>query len=480
MDARGLGNSQDEDQSFSTPVPLELDPEELRICLQVLQQVADDPAIIDHHSRFKTLVAKIHREGQRGVKKRSREIRLASDQVHIKQTGIIRQQHEPASQRLLAGPASNDVLSVAKTLVQPRICYICKQKFTVLHAFYHSLCPLCSELNWKKRQQRADLHSRTALVTGGRIKIGFQTVLKLLRDGARVIVTTRFPHDAAQRFSLEPDFTTWSERLEIHGLDLRDLPQVEVFAAQLLERDVPLDILIHNAAQTVKRPLAFYRHLLEGAALSQQALLLLRDPAAATVLLESRPRYRGHLTSPESYFPTQLFDQDGQQVDCRPNNSWVTKLGEISTIEMLETWLVNAAAPFILTSRLKSLLLNSPHRRRFVVNVSAMEGQFGRHYKSACHPHTNMAKAALNMLTRTSAADLADEGIFMNSVDTGWITDENPLPIAQRVRSEHGFYTPLDVIDGAARIYDPIASGISQPEEPVFGQFLKDYQPYAW
>jgi NAD(P)-dependent dehydrogenase (short-subunit alcohol dehydrogenase family) len=166
-------------------------------------------------------------------------------------------------------------------------------------------------------------------------------------------------------------------------------------------------------------------------------------------------------------------------LDLRPRNSWRLRLGQIDTIEMLEVLLVNAAAPFILTNRLLPLLERSTHARRFIVNVSAMEGQFARNSKLPDHPHTNMAKAALNMLTRTSAGDLAERGIYMNSVDTGWITDEKPAHDAERVREQDGFYTPLDVIDGAARVYDPIAGGLGDAE-PLFGQFLKDYRPYPW
>jgi len=480
MEAHRSSTTNAEVRPLSVPAPNGLDPEQLRICLDVLQQVADDPAIIDSHPRFKTLIAKIHREGQRGLKNRRRQARQAQDRVRSEQTGIVRQQNTNTGPLLVADSGEITRTEIIQVLDTARACYTCKQKFTQLHEFYHLLCPACAMLNWSKRQQRADLRNRSALITGGRIKIGFQTTLKLLRDGAKVLLTTRFPHDAAQRYSIEPDFETWRERLEIHALDLRDLMQVESFASRLLERDEPLDILIHNAAQTVKRPLAFYRHLLEAETPSAQALSLLGNSEVSSVLMESRPQYRGHLAVNESYFPSQLFDRDGQQIDCRPLNSWLLKLGEVSTVEMLETWLVNAAAPFILTGRLKPLLLQSPFPRRFVVNVSAMEGQFDRASKTAYHPHTNMAKAALNMLTRTSAAELAHNGIYMNSVDTGWITDEKPLPVADRVRHDHGFYTPLDIIDGASRIYDPIATGLNGPGEPLFGHFLKDYRPFAW
>ena len=81
----------------------------------------------------------------------------------------------------------------------------------------------------------------------------------------------------------------------------------------------------------------------------------------------------------------------------------------------------------MLNARLKPLMLRTPERDKHIVNVSAVEGQFYRKFKTTRHPHTNMAKAALNMMTRTSATDYAADGIHMNSVDTGWVTDEDPV-----------------------------------------------------
>jgi NAD(P)-dependent dehydrogenase (short-subunit alcohol dehydrogenase family) len=305
----------------------------------------------------------------------------------------------------------------------------------------------------------------------------------MLRDGATVWVTTRFPVDAAKRYNVEPDFQEWKNRLQIVAVDLRNIPAVESLAGQLTRELQSLDILIHNAAQTVKRPLAFYQHLLD-AECDSSAKTLIRSDSTQSVLLENGAGYGGHLTNVDQYFPTGQLDVDGQQIDERGHHSWMMKLEEVTTIEMLETYLVTTAAPFVLTRMLKPLMMRSPHPHRFIVNVSAMEGQFARENKTPFHPHTNMAKAAMNMMTRTAAADFATDGIFLNSVDTGWITDEKPMPIAERVRQEQGFYAPLDIIDGAARIYDPIASVCNESNEsarkPLYGHFLKDYQPYPW
>lgn len=456
----------------TTPTVLPFSNESLEICLGVLQQISESPEIMDHHDRFKSLVTKIHKQAKR-QKRQANQLQLAvTNRQAIESTTIVRKQLS-TTQNCIESPKPPLVLS------RPRNCYVCKKPFSNLHDFYHQLCLRCANFNLDKRQQRANLHGRVALVTGGRVKIGYQTVLKLLRDGASVIATTRFPVDAASRFQAEEDFGEWNTRLQIYPLELRDIPAVEAFADELLSTHSSLDILIHNAAQTVKRPLAFYRHLLEAES-NAKPNALIRTSKSSSVLLESRDGYRAQLSNVEQYFPKGWMDPDGQQVDQRPLHSWLLKLEEVPTLEMLEVYLVNAAAPFVLTGRLKQLLCKSPHARRFIVNVSAMEGQFSRENKTAFHPHTNMAKAALNMLTRTSAEEFAKSDIYMNSVDTGWITDEKPLPLATRVREEHGFYTPLDVIDGASRVYDPIASGCNADEQPIYGQFLKDYQPFPW
>src|SRR5690348_3962571 len=136
----------------------------------------------------------------------------------------------------------------------------------MVHFFYDQMCPPCAELNFAKRNQTADLRGRVALVTGGRVKIGYQIALKLLQAGARVVVTTRFPQDAARRFASEPDFADFGGRLQIHGLDLRHTPSVERFCAHVVATETRLDYLISNACQTVRRPAAFYAHLLDAPA----------------------------------------------------------------------------------------------------------------------------------------------------------------------------------------------------------------------
>jgi NAD(P)-dependent dehydrogenase (short-subunit alcohol dehydrogenase family) len=391
--------------------------------------------------------------------------------------------------------------ATAGTLRKARPCYICKQLYREVDAFYHQLCPACATLNRDRRDARTDLTGRRALLTGGRAKIGMYIALRLLRDGAHTTITTRFPNDAIRRFTAMPDSAQWLHRLRIVGIDLRDPAQVIALADSVAEAG-PLDILINNAAQTVRRTPGAYAHLVaaEAAALPEGPLPETvtfghsSSPSVAALAdSESRPlaeaahalnahaltalALTGRSATPDRIATGTAIDAGGLAPDLTPVNSWTQRVHEVEPVELLEVQLCNVTTPFILVSRLRPALARSSARRTYIVNVSAMEGQFGRGYKGPGHPHTNMAKAALNMLTRTSAQEMLSDGILMTSVDTGWITDERPHPLKERL-AEEGFHAPLDLADGAARVYDPIVRG--ELGEDLYGCFLKDYSPSAW
>ncbi len=455
--------------------------QEMDQCLSVLQKIADSPRSALQTDRFKGLISKIYKESKRDDQREERWRKEQEDRAVRNTTGMVQIQRDAAPAAALIAPeeTASRQLNVAES------CYICKTHYTEVHFFYHLLCPECAEFNYRMRNLHADLTGRTALVTGGRVKIGFQAVLRLLRDGAKVIVTTRFPRAAAGRFHSEPDSDQWVHRLNIYGLDLRNIPAVELFARHLIDTEPFLDIVIHNAAQTVQRPPGFYNELVlresVGAPVPQiGALSSVKQEAPGTLVIsDSTALLPNAVASVTDVLPADSLADNEERADSRNVNSWLLRLDEVSAPEMLEVQLVNSVAPFLLNSRLKPLLMRAPFSRRFIVNVSAMEGQFRRH-KTVFHPHTNMAKAALNMMTRTSAADYAKDGIYMNSVDTGWITDENPTPKRTRIQDERGFFPPLDIIDGMARIYHPVATGVMDECEPVFGQFLKDYTTCPW
>lgn len=408
------------------------------------------------------------------------------------------------------------VEKTGQTLGSHRNCYVCKAEFHRLHFFYDSMCASCADLNYKKRFQTADLKGQVAVITGSRLKIGYQATLMMLRAGAHVIATTRFPVDSALRYCRETGFNEWGDRLHIYGLDLRHTPSVEIFCAHLEQTWHRLDILINNAAQTVRRPPEFYAHLMknETRPFHEQTREVQRlmgghdicvktlgashpaGPAAESALAagwnEKRPgvglRQSARLSQapyaydralPASVFPKGALDPDLQQVDLRETNSWRLKLGEIQTSEMLEIQLINAVAPFVLCNKLAPLMKKENTGQKHIVNVSAMEGKFLRFKKGGRHPHTNMAKAALNMLTHTSASGFARHGIFINAVDTGWVTDEDPARLSKLKETRHDFQPPLDIVDGAARVCDPFFDGINTGSH-WSGKFLKDYFPIDW
>ena len=503
--------------------PEQLADEDVLACVRVLRAIEADRSLLtrltqEQRRELLTLAGLVAKPERRDLVRMARAFRRAEreaakrhDRALVDGAGLrLQRRSEVYTPLWLAPPETQDAAPNAE-LKRELACYVCKQPYTRVHRYYDSLCEACGEFNYLKRRQTADLAGHYALITGARVKIGYQASLKLLRAGAHVIVTTRFPIDAAHRYAAEADYADFHPRLRIHGLDLRHTPSVELFARFLVSRLPRLDYILNNACQTVRRPAGFFQHLLEieseplrrlaapqRESLSDHDLLrrtleeaeaprlvpaALFDAAQASGILDSaalsQRRYLDEdFRGGETLFPQGRFDEDRQQVDLRDVNSWRLRLHEVETPELLEVHLVNAVAPYILNARLKPLMLRTPGGHKHIVNVSAMEGQFYRTTKTDKHPHTNMAKAALNMMTRTSAPDYVKDGIHMNAVDTGWVTDEDPALHAAR-KAELGFSPPLDIIDGAARIVDPIFAGHNTGEH-VWGQFLKDYKPAPW
>ncbi|MEO5743713.1 MAG: SDR family NAD(P)-dependent oxidoreductase [Terracoccus sp.] len=503
----------DEADQTATPSP-RLDPEDVATALRVLAAGPtldrDDPDF-EPLKRATSLFYKRMKKDRRNAKTWA-ERKADRQVIEATATGSRLRIDDETRGLPLVSTAQG---AYAGELVNSRGCYICKADFRLVDAFYHWLCPDCAARSHRKRDQRTDLTGRRALLTGGRAKIGMYIALRLLRDGAHTTITTRFPKDAVRRFAVMDDSADWIDRLKIVGIDLRDPTQV-VSLADEVTADGPLDILINNAAQTVRRSPGSYGNLVEQESAPLPVGIALPDMVTFDRISEAHPASiagalqaqavahhegesaehamaahsaasmtalalsAGH-ASLEAHLAGTAVDAGGLLPDLQRSNSWTQRVEEVDPLELLEVQLCNSTAPFILISRLRPAMraaVLAGARRAYVVNVSAMEGQFSRRYKGPGHPHTNMAKAALNMLTRTSAGEMFEtDRILMTAVDTGWITDERPHQEKLRIAAE-GWHAPLDLVDGAARVYDPIVRGEAGVD--LYGCFVKDYEPSPW
>ena len=420
--------------------------------------------------------------------------------------------------------AKNEFIGIKRLLYENQksqnkfdfICYICKKKLIPgkIHQFYGNICEKCGNYNYSLRTIKIDLYGRIAIVTGGRIKIGFYISTKLLSYGCKVITTTRFPKDTLFKYKAHPDYEKWKNNLTIYPIDFRFFDSTIKFIEYINDNFPHLDILINNAAQTIRRTSSYYKYLLpiETKELNKEDDLKIikndylnikkqlpegdiKKEKQNSLVLQSNQEYNELL--PLSVITSQIkimeeneqsriyiMGNDGQPYDfSKGKNSWNLELDEIYFQEFTEVQIINAWTPYYLCAKLKPMMMKSPFPDKYIVNVTAVEGIFN-HFKRTTHVHTNMAKAALNMFTRTCGSYLKDLGIYMTCVDTGWVSHMNEMN--KIIEGENKDYSefemanvPLDELDGAMRVLHPIIEGIKN-KNYLFGILLKDYVKSKW
>ncbi|MTH15546.1 SDR family oxidoreductase [Flavobacterium sp. LC2016-01] len=440
-------------------------------CIKVLQALKDDPFENPDNNLFAGLITKIHKNAKKNLRSVSYSSKKKEDlQVSLNAALVSKAIN---GETLFAEKENPDDQQFTE-LNLPKNCYACNSSYKLAHSFYTRLCPECAEENYEKRFQNINLKGRNVILTGGRVKVGFATALKLLRNQANVVLTTRFPALALEQFKKEDDYQEWENNLIIYGLDLRNLNAINEFISFYKSKFDTLDILINNAAQTIKYPDEYYLPLIK------KEENLLSQFSSDKKLFANKTQVAAEIKALEYGFEEQTevaLSRFGQPVDNRDKTSWNSTLEEISMYELVEVNLINQIAPYFLIKELKPLFLNSGFNERFIVNVTSSEGIFSYTNKTIFHPHTNMTKAALNMMTLTSAKEFAEDSIYMTSVDVGWISTGAKESLRKK-QFEEGYIPPLDSVDGASRIFDPIMQGIKG--KSIFGVLLKNYKVSNW
>lgn len=445
--------------------------EEWQSCIKVLNALKENPFENPDNNLFAGLITKIHKNAKKNI----RTVSYTSKKQEDLQTSLNAELVSKALNGItLFSEKENPDEQQFTELNLPKNCYCCNQSYKLAHSFYTRLCPDCAVENYAKRFQNLDLKGRNVILTGGRVKVGFATALRLLRNNANVVLTTRFPALALEQFMQESDFENWKENLIVYGLDLRNLNAINDFISFYKSKFQSLDILINNAAQTIKYTDEYYQPLIQKEDklldIFQSNTHLIANQTAVTKEVKALEYSSGEKTEVQ-------LTRFGQPVDNREKTSWNSTLEEISMYELVEVNLINQIAPYFLIKELKPLFLNSHFEERFIVNVTSSEGIFSYTNKTIFHPHTNMTKAALNMMTLTSAKEFAVDSIFMTSVDVGWISTGAKESLRKK-QFEEGYIPPLDSVDGASRIFDPIVGGING--KSIFGVLLKNYKVSQW
>ena len=443
--------------------------QEWETCLKVLHALKKNPLENPDNQQFGTLITKIHSKAKKTNRKQSYATKKRED-LH---TTLNSEISKNALENTTVYSEAQETSQSYTKLNVPKNCYSCNTSFSLAHSFYNRLCPKCAELNYENRFKNLNLSGRNVILTGGRVKIGYATALKILRSNAHLTVTTRFPATALEQFRQEEDYESWKDNLVVYGLDLRNLKSVENFIYNYKSKHESLDILINNAAQTIKYTDQYYVPLIakeQQLALGfsgQQNFIANETPVANVKLLETHVE--------KSYLELNRF---GQPIDNRTKNSWNATLEEISMQELIEVNLINQISPYFLIKEFLPLLKNSSFPKKHIINVTSSEGQFSYNNKTMFHPHTNMTKAALNMMTRTAAMTYEKENIYMNAVDVGWVST-GARETLRKKQFEQGYIPPLDPVDGASRIIHPIYEN-EQNNTIFIGKLLKNYAVEDW
>ncbi|WP_259828291.1 SDR family NAD(P)-dependent oxidoreductase [Chryseobacterium pyrolae] len=443
---------------------------EWETCLKVLNALKDAPFINPDNKTFSGLITKIHKNAKKQIRHenysmmKSHDLAVSSDAVLM--------------QKALSGASAfydeeRDETKLTPLQI-PKNCYCCNQSYQYAHSFYTRLCPKCAAQNYEKRFETADLKGRNVILTGGRVKVGFAAALKLLRNGANLVLTTRFPALALELMQQEADYEDWKEKLWVYGLDLRNLKAIQDFIDFYKTRFDTLDILINNAAQTIKYPDEYYLPIIKHEKEKWVEFKNIQNLFPNQTEISSEIAKLEYAQNEETPVALTRF---GQPVDNREKTSWNSTLEEVSMYELVEVNLINHIAPYFLIKELKPLMKNSAFQEKFIINVTSSEGIFSYDNKTVFHPHTNMTKAALNMMTLTSAREFENDQIYMSAVDVGWISTGAKESLRKK-QFEQGYIPPLDSVDGAARILHPIAEGIKG--NYYSGVLLKNYKINTW